>query len=136
MSLSGDRFRGAVLFFRQLSVFSVVGVLATLNHTLVASLVIYVFSTGATVANTLGYCFSVPISYYGHTRYSFNSHFSMSGFFRFFFVNSWLFGIALIISLLIDYFSVNPYMGVFVTVIVIPVSSFLVHKFYTFKPQH
>jgi len=119
--------------FREVSVFAIVGVVSTLTHTVIAMGVIYLFSTLATPANVIGYLSALPVSYYGHSRFSFRKSMSYPVFLRFIYFNTWLFGAATGISILCDFFNMPPYRSVIIVVGIMPAISYLVHKFVTFK---
>ncbi len=120
-------------WFREVSVFAIVGVVATLTHTIIAMGVIYFFSTLATPANIIGYLSALPISYYGHSRFSFRKPMSYPAFLRFIYFNTWLFGGVAGLSVLCDFFYMPPYLGVIIVIGIMPAISYLVHKFVTFK---
>lgn len=121
-----------VKLIRQVSVFAIVGALATLCHAVTAMLVVYV-SGNAVLANLLGFLFAQPVSYFGHTKYSFCGDFSSRGLIRFLLVNSWLWLVSIMSSWVLTLYSINSYANVFLVIFLLTIVSFLAHKFITFR---
>jgi len=118
---------------KQATVFAIIGIAATLCHTTIAASSVYMFNFNLIQANTIGYLLAVPISYFGHSLYSFNKAITIRTFIIFFSNNTVLFICTIITSFILEQTNINAYLGILITVILLPIISFIVHKFMTFK---
>lgn len=118
----------------QIMKFGVVGVFATLTHYFSALFVVEVVGLGIYVANLIGYCTAVFVSYFGHTLFTFKAELAGKGFLRFtiFSVLTFVGGQA-VLFILKDFLHANDRWALAVTVVAIPVVSFFVNKFLVFK---
>ena len=131
---SGLPERGSATVVRGQAIrFLFIGIAATLVHFVVATTIVWAAGTGALIANTGGYCVALFVSYFGHAMVSFKTAVNRNSFCRFAVINSSLFLIAAGVSWSADRLAVNPYLGVFITVCILPPVSFLIHKFVTFR---
>ena len=119
--------------FSQASRFFAVGFVSTGVHLLVALSIVFLFSTGALAANIGGYCIAVLVSFFGHSRFSFEKEIKRDYFLRFLVINTVIFLVSNTVAFVLDFFQVNSYLGVFVTVGILLPLSFLTHKFVTFR---
>ena len=116
----------------QFTIFAAVGVVSTAIHTSVAFFIIYIYLSNALLANIIGYCFAAPVSYLGHSFYSFKQSVNKNIFIRFVKYNTILFITSVLVSSQMDKAGVSPYITTIVVVLLLPFASFLLHKYVTF----
>jgi putative flippase GtrA len=115
----------------QLAKYGLFGVLVTLIHLCTAWLVIYLFELSVFVANTVAFLTAFGFSYIFQTLYVFESSFHFMKFIKFFAVQ---FGSFLLAYLLSDIFPIaNGYLHTLLIVAIMPLVTFTIHKFWTFK---
>jgi putative flippase GtrA len=119
---------------RQLIVFGLVGVVATVTHYLVAlfcheSLIINLY-----VSNLLGYCSAVAVSYFGHGRYTFQVTLNQHIFRRFVVVSiSAFLASEGILAALENALQFPHRISLAVVVLTIPFITFLLSKIWVFR---
>jgi putative flippase GtrA len=115
----------------QLAKYGFFGVLATLIHLFTAWAVIYFFAASVFTANLVAFLTAFGFSYIFQTLYVFNSSFHFVKFIKFFAVQ---FGSFLLAYLLSDVFLLtNSYLHTLLIVAIMPIVTFVIHKFWTFK---
>ena len=115
----------------QLAKYGFFGVIATLVHLLTAWAIIYFFSASVFIANTFAFFTAFIFSYIFQTLYVFNTHFHIKRFMKFFLVQ---YGTFLASYLLSDVFVIqNGYLHTLLIVAIMPLITFVIHKFWTFK---
>jgi len=115
----------------QLAKYGFFGVLATLIHLVSAWAVIYFFAASVFVANLIAFLTAFGFSYVFQTLYVFKSSFHLLKFVKFFAVQFGTFLFAYVIS---DVFPVsNSYLHTLLIVAIMPLVTFTIHKFWTFK---
>lgn len=117
----------------QLSKYGVFGIIATLIHLLTAWGVIYLFTASVFVSNSVAFFTAFIFSYIFQTLYVFQSHFHLKKFLRFFAVQFGTFLLSYFVSNLLKL--ANPYYHTVLIVVIIPLMSFFIHKFWTFKEE-
>jgi putative flippase GtrA len=115
----------------QLAKYGFFGVIATLVHLFTAWAIIYFFAASVFVANTLAFFTAFVFSYVFQTLYVFHSTFHIKKFMKFFLVQ---YGTFLFSYLLSEIFPIdNSYLHTLVIVAIMPLITFVIHKFWTFK---
>ena len=115
----------------QLAKYGFFGVVATLIHLFSAWAVIYLFSASVFFANTFAFFTAFIFSYIFQTLYVFNSTFHFKKFIKFFSVQ---FSAFLLSYLLSDIVVIpNSYLHTLLIVAIMPLITFVIHKFWTFK---
>ena len=116
-----------IQFFR----YVMVGGLATLIHILVAYLYLYYIDYSLFLSNTIAFFIAFAYSYNFQTLYVFRSKISFINFVKFLIVQLIIIATTMLI---IDNISIYNYYikTVFVLILITP-TSFLLHKFWTFK---
>lgn len=119
---------------RELVVFGIVGVLATLVHYVSALLFVEGVGLAELTANFLAYCLAVGVSYFGHAIFTFRAPVSKKGFLKFIVVS--LTALALSQALLytlgrLGWFGFR--INMLVVVCSIPVFSFVMNKFWVYR---
>ena len=115
----------------QLAKYGFFGVIATLVHLLSAWTIIYFFAASVFVANTFAFFTAFIFSYIFQTLYVFNTTFHFKKFIKFFLVQ---FGTFLFSYLASDMFPIqNSYLHTLLIVAIMPLITFVIHKFWTFK---
>ncbi len=119
-----------------LSRFSLVGVCATLTYLVVANLAISSGALTPAIASVVAYAAGMVVSFFGQGRMTFLvERTTWSQALRFAFLS--LAGLAIsfaTVELAISYFGVHPFWGTAVTCLLVPLLSFVVMKFWVFKP--
>ncbi len=115
----------------QLAKYGFFGVIATLVHLLTAWVIIYLFSASVFVSNLFAFLTAFIFSYIFQTLYVFESTFHIKKFLKFFCVQ---FGTFLFAYFTSDIFPIqNSYLHTLVIVAIMPLITFVIHKFWTFK---
>lgn len=115
----------------QLSKYGFFGVIATFIHLGVASSVIYFFEAGVFVANSIAFFTAFIFSYIFQTLFVFSTSFHLQKFFRFFLVQYGTFLLSYLLSNIIELS--NAYLHTALIVVIMPIITFIIHKFWTFK---
>jgi len=117
--------------FIQLAKYGFFGLLATLVHLSVAWGVIYIFTASVFVSNLFAFLTAFIFSYVFQTLYVFSTTFHFKKLIKFFLVQ---FGTFLVSYLLSNMFLLqNGYLHTLLIVAIMPLVTFVVHKFWTFK---
>jgi putative flippase GtrA len=115
----------------QLAKYGFFGVIATLVHLFTAWAIIYFFAASVFVSNTLAFFTAFIFSYIFQTLYVFNTSFHPKKFIKFFLVQ---YGTFLFSYLLSGIFPIqNSYLHTLLIVAIMPLITFVIHKFWTFK---
>ena len=115
----------------QLAKYGFFGVIATLVHLFTAWAIIYLFDASVFVSNTFAFFTAFVFSYVFQTLYVFSTTFHLKKFIKFFLVQ---YGTFLFSYLLSDIFSIaNSYLHTLLIVAIMPLITFIIHKFWTFK---
>jgi putative flippase GtrA len=115
----------------QLGKYGLFGVLATLIHLFTAWALIYFFQTTVFVSNILAFFVAFAFSYIFQTLYVFNTQFHLLKLLKFFTVQFGTFLFSFILSDLINI--QNSYLHTLLIVAIMPLITFFIHKFWTFK---
>ena len=115
----------------QLAKYGFFGVVATLIHLFTAWAVIYFFGASVFLSNLIAFLTAFGFSYIFQTLYVFATHFHLHRFLKFFAVQFTTFLFAYLSS---DIVSIeNSYLHTLLIVAIMPLVTFLIHKFWTFK---
>ena len=115
----------------QLAKYGFFGVIATLIHLFSAWAVIYLFDASVFIANLLAFLTAFGFSYIFQTLYVFETAFHIQKFIKFFAVQ---FGTFLFSYIFSDLFVIqNSYLHTLLIVAIMPLVTFTIHKFWTFK---
>ena len=118
-------------FIAQIIKYGLLGVIATLIHILSAWAIIYFFVSTVFISNTIAFFIAFSFSYVAQTLYVFNSEFHILKLGKFFAVQ---FGTFLFSYILSDMLSIeNGYLHTLIIVAIMPLITFTIHKFWTFK---
>jgi len=118
-------------FILQLGKYGLFGVIATLIHLFVAWFVLYSLSLSVFFANAIAFFTAFVFSYIFQTLYVFESEFQIVKFLKFFIVQFSTFLLSFISS---NFLHIeNQYVHTLLIVAIMPLISFVIHKFWTFK---
>jgi len=117
--------------FIQLVKYGLFGVVATLIHLLSSWAFIYFWAFSLFFANMSAFFIAFIFSYIFQTLYVFNTTFHLKRFIRFFFVQFLIFLLSYLISKIIQI--ENNYLQTLIIVVIMPLITFVIHKFWTFK---
>lgn len=118
-------------FIFQLGKYGLFGIIATLIHLLTAWLSIYFFSTTIFISNSIAFFTAFFFSYIFQTLYVFETEFHLLKFLKFFVVQ---FGTFLLSFFTSNFIVIeNGYLHTLLIVAIMPLISFVIHKFWTFK---
>ena len=115
----------------QLTKYGFFGVIATLIHLFTAWAIIYFFTASAFSANTLAFFTAFIFSYVFQTLYVFHSTFHKKKIVKFFFVQYGTFLLSYLVSNV--FMMQNSYLHTLIIVAIMPLITFVIHKFWTFK---
>ncbi|MGX5174446.1 GtrA family protein [Aliikangiella sp. IMCC44653] len=118
---------------QQLFRFAYCGVISTLIHFLVALSIIELFIESATVANIGGFSIALFVSYGLNFKVVFRTNSTATTFKRFLVVNTSLFLLTILFSFWADLNNIKPLYTLLVTISIIPIFNFLLHKVWTFR---
>lgn len=119
------------LYHSKLIRYALIGGSSTLIHLGIAFFWLYTVNSSLFVANTLGFSIAFIFSYTVQSQYVFLHPLSLSKAFRYFLVQFGALLSALILSnVLVGY---NSYIKTLVVVVLLPLITFVVHKFWTFR---
>ncbi len=115
----------------QLSKYIFFGFITTLLHLFTAWALIYLFATSVFSANIFAFFTAFVFSYIFQTFYVFSTSFHLTKLLKFFAVQ---FGTFLFSYILSDIFLIqNSYLHTLVIIAIMPLVTFMIHKFWTFK---
>ena len=118
-------------FILQLTKYGIFGVIATLIHLFTAWALIYFLDTTVFISNIVAFFVAFTFSYVFQTLYVFKTLFHFSKLLKFFTVQ---FGTFLFSYMLSDTISIqNSYLHTLLIVAIMPLITFVIHKFWTFK---
>ena len=121
---------------RYLIKYGLVGVVATSLHISVAILLTYIYALDIVMTNWIAFSVAFFFSYIGNTKFVFEQKVEHQNFIKFFLVSM----ITLLIITVISYFGkknqINPYIVIIIISIMIPLTTFLLHKTWTFKEKN
>ncbi|WP_018415424.1 GtrA family protein [Teredinibacter turnerae] len=118
----------------QLAIFGVVGVSATLTHYFVALLSHERALVPLYLANILGYCAAVAISFFGHGKLTFRRELDLGVFLRFVVVSITTLGVSeLLLFIMETWLVLSHRISLAVVVCTIPVITFLLSKLWVFR---
>ena len=123
--------------FQQVSIFIVVGIVATITHYVVATCSSIVFMLTPIITNVFGFISAVGISFYGHSRFTFTSKCNdYPTIIKFLIVSL----TCLVLSQLVSYYTYYQFnLGLLLSnacsVIVVPVVSFVLNKLWVFTNE-
>lgn len=118
-------------FILQLGKYGLFGIITTLIHLFVAWFVLYTLSVSVFFANSMAFFTAFIFSYIFQTLYVFESEFKIVKFLKFFIVQ---FGTFLLSFTSSNFVHIeNQYLHTLLIVAIMPLISFVIHKFWTFK---
>ena len=120
--------------FRQLFVFGIIGVLATITHYVVAITINETIHLNIYMANLLGYSVAVFVSFIGHGKLTFQVALNHMVFIKFVVVSiSAFLSSEMLLALMEQYLRLPHRISMLVVVAVIPVLSFIFNKFWVYR---
>ena len=123
------------LNIREVLVFGIIGVLATLTHYGIAVGVNTLIISNVYCANAVGYSTAVLVSYFGHSHFSFQVERSRTRFLKFCVASiSTFIASQLVLWILQNLLALGDNISLFIIVLTIPALSYLVNKLWVFKP--
>jgi len=117
----------------QLSRFGIAGLAATAIHVIVAYSFITLVRHNSVMANGIAFMVANVFSYVFHTHWSFSAHTSIKNLNKFIIVS--FIGLMLSISIagIVDYLHYPYQAGIALVVMLVPLSTFILHKTWTYK---
>ncbi|MEZ8141245.1 polysaccharide synthesis protein GtrA [Enterovibrio norvegicus FF-162] len=111
--------------------FGLTGGLASLTHIIIAFTLLLFFATNVFIANLIGFVCAFGLSYLMQSLFVFKKSLSLKNATRFFIVQ---FSALLIAQLISELFSeTNSYLRVLLVVFMIPMVTYVIHRFWTYK---
>lgn len=120
----------SVFEFKKVINYTVIGLLATAIHVLVASGVIWMFNGTMIYSNVVGFAFAFSFSYYFQSRNVFKSEISINKMFKYLIVQ--LFALFCSLTITTLFHGTNPYLQVVVVAGLLPLFTYIVHSLWTF----
>jgi len=121
---------------RQVSVFGIIGVVATFVHYSVATVFAEIGIVSVYLANLAGYLCALSVSYFGHNKFTFQVEHSRTLLAKFVSVSVTVFACSQLILLgLESYFHLPHAISLAFVVLTIPVMSFILNKFWVYSYQ-
>ncbi len=119
------------LFTHKLVRYGLLGGISTLIHFTIASLYIYFIDSSVFQSNVVGFLVAYVFSYLMQSKYVFEHTVNIEKAIKYFMVQFGALLLAIIVSTLFD--SYNSYIRTAIVVVLLPLITFLTHKFWTFK---
>jgi len=119
------------LFTHKLVRYGLLGGISTLIHFTIASLYIYFIDSSVFQSNVVGFLVAYVFSYLMQSKYVFEHTVNIEKAIKYFIVQFGALLLAIIVSTLFD--SYNSYIRTAIVVVLLPLITFLTHKFWTFK---
>ncbi|CAH0527247.1 GtrA family protein [Vibrio hippocampi] len=110
--------------------FGLVGGIATAIHLSVAFAFLYLIKDSVLLANILGFCLAFVFSYFAQTKLVFQRQLNLHNALRFFMVQFGALMLSQASSALLTHS--NSYLKVLFVVIILPIITYLIHRFWTF----
>ncbi len=108
-----------------------VGGISTLIHMSIAMLYIYYVNNSVFQSNVSGFLFAYGFSYLVQSKFVFEHKISVEKAIRYFIVQFGALLLAIVLSSLFQ--SYNSYIRTIIVIILLPLITFIIHKFWTFK---
>ena len=112
--------------------FVLTGAVATLVHSSITVALVELAHLHPSAANGLAYLVASIVSYVINTRYSFRSHYSFATWLRFILVSLLAGSLAAAIAWFVDWTGGQYFVGLGIIVTVLPMFSFLAHRYFTY----
>lgn len=113
--------------------FIIAGIFVTSIYILIAYLAQkYVFDS-LPIANAIAFILANIVSYFIHTIWSFSEAIKKKNLLKFYIVTLGAFGLSVLIPSLGQHFQINHITTIICTALVIPIFTFLLHLFWTYK---
>lgn len=113
--------------------FGITGGMTTAVHVVVAMLCVNLLGWMPATANGTAFVIANLFSYLAHTYWSFSDVPAVQSFLRFMVVSSAGLGCAVVIAWAVQVAGLHYLYGIGLTVLVLPVGSFLMHNFWTYR---
>lgn len=117
---------------RSLVGFSVTGLGATGIHIAVAAALLEFWQQGPVLANGVAFCAANLFSFWANSRWSFSQRPTWQSMRRFFVVSACSGGATLLIAALAQSVWHNHWAGLALVVLLVPPTTYIAHRFYTF----
>ena len=114
--------------------FVLTGALATLVHSAITVALVELSHLHPSAANGLAFLAANIMSYVINTRWSFQSHYSFATWLRFILVSFLAGSLTVVIAWFVDWTGGHYLVGLSIIVTVVPMISFLAHRFFTYPP--
>jgi putative flippase GtrA len=113
--------------------FGVSGVISTAVHVIVAITLIEALGAGSVLANAIAFCTATPCSYLLNTLWSFSARVHRTSLARF--VSVSVFGLLLTtaVARTVEWLGGNHWMGIAAVVLIVPPTTFLLHRYWTYR---
>ncbi len=122
---------------RELFFFCMVGGVATVTHYIVAVVAVEWLSFPVYVGNTIGYMCAVCVSFYGHSKATFNKPMTKNNFIRFIIASlSTLLLSQLVLFAIIHTLALTPRVSLALVVFYIAVQGYLLNKFWVYRESN
>lgn len=119
---------------REIVVFSLVGILATLTHYFSAIFVIELFGWHVMLANVVAYCIAVGVSFFGHSVFTFKAAMTRHRLVRFVVVSLTALLLTQLLLLGLTKIAWSGYrINMLAVVCVVPIYSYVVSKLWVYK---
>lgn len=119
---------------REIVLFGVVGILATLTHYLSAVFAVEFFGWDVMIANVFAYCVAVGVSFFGHSILTFRATMSRDRFIKFALVSLSALAVSQGLLWLLTYGGFFGHrINMLAVVAVVPVYSYVLNKFWVYK---
>jgi len=113
--------------------FGLTGMFATAIHVFIAVLAVELLNAHPSIANGLAFCVATIFAYIINTKWSFSSQIATKTIARYAVVSVLGLVAAMLISGIADYAGLHYMLGIVFVVVAVPVLTFLMHNFWTFK---
>ncbi len=120
----------------QLLFFGLIGVANTLIHGAVLVLMVECLAVDVTASHLFAFCVANIFSYLMNSRLTFKARLALVRYVRFFLASLLSLGLTLLLSWITDAYGLHYLLGFVLVVVLVPLFSFLVMKFWAFAGAH
>lgn len=119
--------------YRQFLTFSLIGVANTVTHGAVLMLCVEIWSLAVVLSHLISFGVANIISFVLNSMYTFHTKITFRRYAKFWTASMVSLGLTLVLSLLINQYGFHYMAGFLIIVIVVPIVSFMIMKFWAFS---
>lgn len=119
--------------FKEMFSFLIIGLFSSLTYVLFSSVSLLVLEFPRWICASIGFTFGTLVSYFGNSYLTFQKELTKTQFTKFLIVTGFGYFLGIIIWEIANYFEGPWWLGMTLTVLIVPWINFLGHKIWTYK---